>query len=277
MTELIDACEAFVSLLEDARPKFQIHRDDKLGFASRRVRMIFRKRFAAQRKSVLGAAFMEQVWKTLVLRYPWPRGKVQEAEGEDKAAVAYFATTQLAPIIYAELVNAKHVEVFAASLTKAINAGAEIVSDHLSAPMPDTGSFVANYVRDNGLTKLTGGIDDTTVKRLAAAIADAYESGADFDGMVKAVKAEFTDFSTKRLTMISQTELNAAFNQSVLTFGREAGAIKKSWQTDLSPCPQCIENAMDGEIPIEEPFTSGDQAAPLHPNCLCSVLVHADL
>lgn len=275
MTELLDACEAFVSLLEDARPKFQIHRDDKLGFASRRVRMIFRKRFAAQRKSVLGGALMEQVWKTLVLRYPWPRGKVQESEGDDKTAVADFATTQLAPIIYAELVNAKHVEVFAQSLTKAINAGAEIVSEHLSAPMPDTGSFVANYVRDNGLTKLTGEIDQTTVKRLAAAIADAYEGGEDFAGVVKAVKGEFADFSTKRLEMISQTELNNAFNQSLLKFGEEAGASGKSWQTEPAACPICIENEMAGIIPLGDFFPSGNYSPTAHPRCMCSLMMHA--
>lgn len=269
MIELIEAVEQFVSLLEDARPKFQIHRDEKLDFASRRVRMIFRKRFSAQRKSVLGGAFLKRTVQALSDRWP-----LKEAEGDDPTVKDYL-TVQIAPLIYAELVNAKHVEVFAQSLTKAINAGAEIVSEHLSAPMPDTGSFVANYVRDNGLTKLTGEIDQTTVKRLAAAIADAYEGGEDFAGVVKAVKGEFADFSTKRLEMISSTELNNAFNKSVMQFGEEAGGTGKSWEIEPGACIVCVGNALEGVIPLGGLFASGDSEPTAHPLCGCSLMIHA--
>ncbi len=106
--------------------------------------------------------------------------------------------------------------------------------------------------------------------RVAGAIADAYEGGANFDAAVAAVKSEFKDMSDYRVKMIAQTELNDAYNQSILHFGREAGAEYKYWETDLAPCPVCIENALAGRIPIEDDFPSGDDAAPAHPNCLCS-------
>ncbi len=93
--------------------------------------------------------------------------------------------------------------------------------------------------------------------------------------MVQAVKDSFAQANSVRAAMIAQTELNDAWNQSVVHFGKEAGATKKSWAVDLAPCIVCIENAADGSIDFDEDFASGDDAPPAHPNCLCSLMVHA--
>ena len=41
------------------------------------------------------------------------------------------------------------------------------------------------------------------------------------------------------------------------------------------PCIVCIANLEDGEIDMDEDFESGDDAPPAHPNCMCSLMVHA--
>jgi hypothetical protein len=35
----------------------------------------------------------------------------------------------------------------------------------------------------------------------------------------------------------------------------------------------CDDNEQEGEIPYDEPFNSGDDAPPFHPNCQCRLQV----
>jgi hypothetical protein len=44
---------------------------------------------------------------------------------------------------------------------------------------------------------------------------------------------------------------------------------KKVWLLADDPCDECQGNADDGEIPLDDDFSSGDDAAPAHPRCLC--------
>lgn len=144
-------------------------------------------------------------------------------------------------------------------------------------PSADSESFMAAYLKKNGFTQLAGELDKTTTESLAAVVADAYESGATFDETVTAVKDKFKEFTTSRAKTIAQTELNRAFNQSVMHFGKQAGAEEKWWETDFAPCLICTTNALAGRIPIDDLFPSGDDAPGAHPNCLCSMMVGAAL
>lgn len=156
-------------------------------------------------------------------------------------------------------------------------SGLPIVPTVPVAAIPDAAleSFESEYLKSNGFQRLTGDFDQTSVDRLANAVANAWESGEGYAGAVKAVKKAFAEFSSFRADMIAQTELNDAFSQGVLEFGRQAGASQKSWVTDLRPCPICVANAVQGKIPIADDFISGADAPPQHPNCKCSILVHA--
>ena len=70
-----------------------------------------------------------------------------------------------------------------------------------------------------------------------------------------------------------------------LAAAKDSGVVKtKSWllgsehDNDQNDVPdECDDAANDGEIPIDEEFSSGDQAPPNHPNCSCSVIYHTDL
>lgn len=200
---------------------------------------------------------------------------LREAEDPDRARLEADIASALSAQVYMVPVTAEEQKAFAGAITAAVDSGGESASDMLGASPPKTESFVAEYLKDGGFSRLTGDLDKTTVDNLASAVADAYESGADFDGVVKAVRDEFSTASNYRAKMIAQTELNDAWNQSVLHFGNEAGATKKSWITDVAPCIVCIENALSEPIDIDEDFESGDDAPPAHPSCMCSLLIHA--
>ena len=132
--------------------------------------------------------------------------------------------------------------------------------------------FAGEYLRDNSLSKLTGGINETSIERLQDALAGAWDKGGDYDSMVKAVTDTFDDFSTTRTELIAQTEANDAYND-----GRHSIAIgldmdEKRWDPDgTAACEEiCQPNADQGWIPIDEDFQSGDDAPSGHPRCDCS-------
>ncbi len=262
--DLIESANALATLLEsDSRPFLQRHRDALLKRATRRIEKLTRTRFRSQRKAILASHALHTI-------------TAREADATDAEKRKADITTAISAVILHQPVTAVDSMVYATAIRQAIDAGASGVAQTLNVAQGSTESFIAEYLKSSGFTKLTGEIDKTTVDRLATAISKAYESGSTFDQTTAAVRREFADMTATRAKMIAQTELNDAFNQSILHFGREAGATMKSWETDLAPCPICIENALAGEIPIEDDFPSGDDAAPGHPNCLCSTLVHAN-
>jgi broad specificity phosphatase PhoE len=200
---------------------------------------------------------------------------LREADDPDRAKLEADIATAIGQQVYMTPVTAADQETYARAIAAAIDSGGTAAADMLSSTATDTESFISEYLKTSGLSQVTGDLDRTTVDNLASAIADAYEQGADFDGIVQAVKDSFAQANQYRAQMIAQTELNDAWNQSLMHFGEEAGATKKSWVTDLAPCIVCIENALAGEIDFDEDFDSGDDAPPAHPNCQCSLMVHA--
>ena len=270
--ETPDAEPATESLREAEVPKHQAERDKSLRGASRKIKKLVRNRFRAQRKAVLDSHALANLKAVLERTHV-----ISEAASDsDRAKLETEIASSLGPQVYMQPVTNAEQEKFTGAIKAAIDSGGEAVADMLSTSAPQTTeSFVAEYLKDGGFSRLTGDLDKTTVDNLARAVADAYESGADFDGVVQAVKDSFADAMDNRARMIAQNELQDAWNQSVLNFGREAGATQKSWEVDPGACPICLENVLDGSIDLETDFSSGDDAPPAHVNCNCSVLVHA--
>ena len=200
---------------------------------------------------------------------------LREADDPDRARLEADIAASLGPQVYMQPVTADEQEIFTGAIRAAIDSGGKAAADMLDAAPPESESFISEYLKDGGFARLTGDLDQTTVDNLAKAVADAYESGADFDGVVQTVKDSFADATDVRAKMIAQTELNDAWNQSLFHFGKQAGATKKSWVTDIAPCVVCVENVLDGAIEMDEDFESGDDAPPAHPNCMCSLLISA--
>ena len=152
-----------------------------------------------------------------------------------------------------------------AAITDLISAAAKSLGG--TASMAE--DFASTYLRSNSLSKLTGGLDATSIDRLQNALADAWDKGGDYDSMVKAVTDTFEDFSTTRAEMISQTESNDAYNDARHATAIEMDLDEKHWDPDGEACPICQDNADEGWIPIDEDFPSGDDAPTAHPNCDC--------
>ncbi len=161
---------------------------------------------------------------------------------------------------------------YSQALGSAIEAGYDVLRDELGSDSTLAEDVVQNYLSDHSLTKLTGDFDATTVQRMRNALADAYDSGADYEGLVDAVKAEYAGFNDVRAGMIAQTEMNAAYNAGRKQLGLDMGFNEKAWNPDGSACLEiCIPNVMDGWIGMDEDFESGDDSPPGHPNCDCSL------
>ena len=87
--------------------------------------------------------------------------------------------------------------------------------------------------------------------------------------------SESLGFSDARAAMIGRTELIRASNAAALDAYKESGVVDgKSWATagdDLVE-EDCEMNEADGVIPLDDDFSSGDDAPPAHPNtCRCDI------
>lgn len=170
---------------------------------------------------------------------------------------------------------------YSKALSAALEGGYEGLADEIGSDSALADDVVQTYLADHSLTKLTGGLDETTVARLRSALADAYEKGADFEGLVQAVKDEYAGFNDVRAGMIAQTEMNAAYNAGRKQLGLDMGFNEKAWDPDGTACEEiCVPNVLDGWIAMDDMFESGDDQPPGHPNCDCSLSVrsnpHAD-
>lgn len=153
------------------------------------------------------------------------------------------------------------------ALSLSLAAGYTNLADEFDPGRAPSVDYMATYLREHSLTKLTGNLNPTSVDRLRSALATAYEDGATFEEMVDAIKEEYSGFSTVRAGMIAQTESNAAYNDGRLRLGLDMGFNEASWNPDGMACPICLLNALQGWIGIGENFESGDSMPPAHPNC----------
>ena len=195
--------------------------------------------------------------------------KLREADADPKKKAASIIPDNL-PIA---ITGGTSVD-YSKALENALSAGYEGLAGELGSDNELADDIVQKYLTDHSLTKLTGSFEDTTVERLRNALADAYQKGADFDGLVQAVKDEYAGFSDVRAGMIAQTEMNAAYNAGRKQLGLDMGFNEKSWDPDGSACEEiCVPNVLDGWIDIDDEFESGDSEPPGHPNCDCSLNV----
>ena len=134
--------------------------------------------------------------------------------------------------------------------------------------------WVGGELVDNPDAKFA--ITDTTRDMLRATIANGLHRGASA-GEVANSMATDPALSDSRANLIARTEVSTINNQANLIGLRaardDAGMpVKKSWQLGDNPCAVCQANADDGAIDLDDSFSSGDDAPPLHPNCECEVV-----
>jgi hypothetical protein len=118
-------------------------------------------------------------------------------------------------------------------------------------------------------------ITDTTRGMIRDTIAGALADNLGSDAIVDALENSYA-FSPERAEMVGRTEIAAAnsdANMTALQEASDAGVnLQKAWITGPDPCEDCVANEADGNIDIDDSFSSGDDTAPAHPNCECAVV-----
>lgn len=114
-------------------------------------------------------------------------------------------------------------------------------------------------------------ITDTMRDEIRAAVADAVENGASAADLADTIE-ELSGFSAERAEMIARTEILRSSNQAHLEAFRASGVVqKKAWSAsgDDEVCDDCEECVDDGDLDLDDDFSSGDDAPPGHPACRC--------
>lgn len=94
------------------------------------------------------------------------------------------------------------------------------------------------------------------------------------------LSAEIEDMyalSDKRADLIARTETAFAdANGNMIAYQQSGLVTGKEWILGSEHGPdeedECNDNEDQGVIPLDQPFASGDQVPPAHPNCVCDFL-----
>ena len=117
-------------------------------------------------------------------------------------------------------------------------------------------------------------ITDSTREMLRTDVKTAIDEGWS-TGKVKAELKENYAFSSSRAEMIARTEIARADVEGNMQAYRASGIVAgKEWVvgSEHDDDDECTSNAGQGVIGLDEPFESGDDAAPSHPRCVCDIL-----
>lgn len=133
-------------------------------------------------------------------------------------------------------------------------------------------SWAAQRAGDLIKTDGTGGeLVDATRTLIRATVEQATREGWSTEQLAKALREHYA-FSPQRAQVIARTELAMAESQGNLQAYIASGVVqKKRWILDPDPCPVCIANAAQGDIPLLQAFQGGVMTAPQHPNCRCAI------
>ena len=115
-------------------------------------------------------------------------------------------------------------------------------------------------------------ITDLQREDTASLVVDALEAGWSNDRLAARLE-EDAAFSPARAEMIARTETAMADVAGNMAAYRISSLVSgKQWILGDDACDECVANAEQGAIGLEDEFLSGDDAPPAHPNCRCDVL-----
>jgi SPP1 gp7 family putative phage head morphogenesis protein len=113
------------------------------------------------------------------------------------------------------------------------------------------------------------GITDTTVNRLAYAIADGVNAGDPSDDIAKALTRILGD--PKRAELIAHTETARMLNDSAMHQYRAAGVTQWDLVISAGACPTCAEVAAANPHDVTD-----SRQPPIHPRCRCAASPHLE-
>lgn len=269
LQDIAEAANDLAALLEKSAPKGLRHPKHAVHIKSARaaIKRVMVHFFERQRKAVM-AAVKPHVQRELLL-YPVTAKESDNIRRIYKEAITPQARTFARSLMPTSL----HPLSFSATAGETSEYN-EAITDLIGAAAKSLGvtagpDFAGDYLAKNSLSKLTGGLDRTSIERLQDALATSWNKGGDYDSMVKAITDTFDYFSSTRAELIAQTEANDAYSDARQQIAVEAGLDEKRWDPDGDACPECQANADQGWIDIEDSFDSGDDAPTAHPGCDC--------
>lgn len=130
------------------------------------------------------------------------------------------------------------------------------------------------YAAETGAELVTS-ITETTRERLRKIISDAIEN-ADGVKELKAAIMASEAFGDTRAELIARTEIGNAHMAGALEGAKDSGLtlLKSSLRgSEEFECDICEGNEADGELGLDEDFSSGDDAPLFHPNCECDLIL----
>jgi SPP1 gp7 family putative phage head morphogenesis protein len=117
-------------------------------------------------------------------------------------------------------------------------------------------------------------ISDTTLEKLRKTLAEGVADGESIPKLASRISGVYDEAKGYRAVRIARTETISASNQGALQAYRQSGAVeKKEWLTafDERTCEECA--AMNEEVvDINNNFSCGVDAPPLHPSCRCAII-----
>lgn len=171
-------------------------------------------------------------------------------------------STQGAPVSRFDVIDERSVEF--ASKRAAWLVGKRVLPDGSYIDNPNAEYRITDMIREN----------------LRDIIARSTEEGWSAQQTAKEIR-NAEAFSDKRAKNIARTELAFAHEQGALDEWRASGVVvgKRSILADTHPAPDvCDEAADEGVIPLDALFeSSGVQAPPHHPQCLCAMVPEVEV
>ena len=117
----------------------------------------------------------------------------------------------------------------------------------------------------------------TQRERIYTALEGCYERQATYNEMLATIRSVYVQ-APENAQVVVRTESRKAYGGSEFAANKALGLGLKSWILSGSPycyIDVCADNAALGDIGIDETFYDMDgeeiDAAPAHPNCMCSV------
>jgi hypothetical protein len=113
----------------------------------------------------------------------------------------------------------------------------------------------------------------TARRRVGELVSGTIERGDSLRTLQASLREDFA-FSPKRAEVIARTETATAQGQGAKQAASHFEMNEKRWMTqdDVVVSVECAGNAAQGWIAIVQPFSSGHDTIPVHPQCRCSVI-----
>ncbi len=115
-------------------------------------------------------------------------------------------------------------------------------------------------------------ITDSTRNLIRGQVKTALEEGWSTDKLRREIE-DGNGFSRERAENIAQTELSNAYAKSTRDAWKASGVVESRHSllsSDHSVEDECDTNADAGDVPLDQPYPSGDDAPPFHVKCFCS-------